>query len=1028
MSGAPKSQLMHASFSAGISQATDERLVEPPKLLDARNVRWRSAGALSKRYGTDTVMVGGFHPVRGSLTVLTTGATRLLPARFGGFSLVDGAYVMAYAAASNYSSPVGAVVTDQAQIPRLTTVAIGGADTSRVRDMAKGTTAGGSTFYAYAHADRVLVFDGATGAMIPTKNNAASSLGGAMTLSNTVRLVMIGSTLCVLYHRTSAVIAMYTLNTSTWTWSASTDVKTDSYADGVFDVSEFNSTSAVLAYANNLNQLYAYKFNTSAAITGTWSTGESSADPITDVAVTCQSNNRCWITYWLDNTVNLKGKYTTTSDFSTTAFIGTAISVNTGLDALFSSVAYVDATTVAVVYSYSDTGVIRSTADTVTTSNVLSSTAKGYAGSSSYHCLLSSRPFTQGGYVFCWASNQLLDLRLDAGSLALLNATPMAPVSFHDPGSGTSGSYSVVSSGTNTWRSGGSAYTYEVLNGVYDNFDIYSLLQVDIDFASWSRWNFATLGPSSYFSGMALDGKNLLEHGLPKPAEPTAVAHAGAGLPAGTYQYVATYSYMNAAGEWVESAPSDPVSLTTGATSDYVTVSVNVLGVTRTADRLDQGEVVSVWINVYRTKDGSSGPYYMTGNRVANTISAASPTVSVVDTTTSDTTLALGQPLYTGLTANGQAEMSNAQPPSFIATAAHGNRLFGIAPDKKTVWFSDQFQEGEQPRFHLELLLQVDDAEGIEALASLDGRLFAFSPSCIYVLDGLGPSRAYPGSDSDYRGFQRVASDVGCDQPQSILSCHLGILFRNSRRGLFLLDRKLNVQEVGAEVQTYLETYDVTTATVLNPRAPLVHFFCLDSDGSEGRTLVFDYRHNAWSVDSYTCRTANAPIRSALSHGGELYFESGGYVYKEDRTTHLDDATTWVQLYARLAWIKAAGLQGHQSIFSVRVAWERNTAHDFYVLADHNYDNNSTQTSEVLDIETVGSESAGVSSWTNLPIAQFSFRPTIMEDEAIGLTFYDTTPTGGGAIGTGKGPTLFAWTVDVAAKAQPFPLPKKQMR
>lgn len=1016
MSGTAKSQLMHSSFSAGISQATDERLVEPPKLLDARNVRWRSAGALSKRYGTDTVIIGGYDPGRGSVTLQTTGATRLLPHR-SGCVVLDGVYAVALSSASNTPSAVAGSIVDQAPPCRLTTKTIGGDTYTFAADITKGTTAGGYSFYAYALSDRVVILDATTGATIHTKG--ASVLGGSGLYSfQGVRLVMIGSTLCVLYRRAAAVIALFTLNTSTWTWSSSTDLKTDNYADGVFDVCEFNSTNAILAYADNLNRLKAIKFTTAAAVSSTWTTTESSADPIKNIGVACQSAGRVWITYWLDNTVDMRGKVTSSSDFSTTSFITTVVNIATGSTPVFTAPGYHSSTLETCIYTYTTAGgVTESRANLCNTSGTLSSATAPAA----FWCTFTSRPFTQNGFAYAFAGNKLLELRLDSSTLALTaTARVLAPVGFYDPDAGGYGAVSVVSSGTGTWRSAGSVISYDILNS---GFEAFSLLQVDLDFASTSSCDFATLGPSCYLSGMVMDGGRLLEHGLPKATIISANAAAGTGVAAGTYKYVATYSYMNAAGEWVEGAPSDVVTCVPGVLSD-ITVAVRSIGPTHTYDQHDQNAVVSVWLNVYRTVNGSSGPYYLV-SRVAN--SAFTGSASIVDQTT-DAALVFLHLLYTQLTSSGQAEMDNVQPPTFIATEAHGNRLFGIAPDKKTVWFSDQFQDGEQPRFHLELLLQVDDAEGIEALASQDGRLFAFSPSCIYVLDGLGPSRAYPGSDSDYRGFQRVASDVGCDQPQSILACHLGVLFRNSRRGLFLLDRKLNVQEVGADVQTYLETYDVTTATVLNPRAPLVHFFCIDSDGSEGRTLVFDYRHNAWSVDSYTCRTANAPVRSALSHGGELYFESGGYVYKEDRTTHLDDATTWVQLYARLAWIKAAGLQGHQSIFSVRVAWERNTAHDFYVLADHNYDNNSTQTSEVLDIETVGSESAGVSSWTNLPIAQFSFRPTISEDEAIGLTFYDTTPTGGGAVGTGKGPTLFAWTVDVAAKTQPFPLPKKQMR
>ena len=100
-------------------------------------------------------------------------------------------------------------------------------------------------------------------------------------------------------------------------------------------------------------------------------------------------------------------------------------------------------------------------------------------------------------------------------------------------------------------------------------------------------------------------------------------------------------------------------------------------------------------------------------------------------------------------------------------------RAASAEPDR-SVWFSQQLQTDETPRWHEGLKVQLTDSdERIVALASLDQTLVIFTRSRIFAVSGLGP--ADTGRDGAFSGPAPIATAFGCLDPGSVVSTSRGV-------------------------------------------------------------------------------------------------------------------------------------------------------------------------------------------------------------------------------------------------------------
>jgi hypothetical protein len=350
-----------------------------------------------------------------------------------------------------------------------------------------------------------------------------------------------------------------------------------------------------------------------------------------------------------------------------------------------------------------------------------------------------------------------------------------------------------------------------------------------------------------------------------------------------------------------------------------------------------------------------------------------------------------------------------------VHVSRHKDRLGGIWPDRRTVGFTSALVAFEIPACHDEFTLTVDDE--LTCLWSMDDYWLAFSETAIYVLVGDGPSDRYPGADSDYRGFRRIASDVGCIDPESLCTTPDGTLFR-SRNGLCVLTRGLQVVPFGLEMRTTLDANIVRTSAVYHPTCRWLYVAC--DNGATGVCLVYDFIHKAWSYDTRALGQAADRMHALCVFDGAVHFVAGsdGEVWKEGTGTYLD-GSTFVAKSVQLAHFKSSGPVGNQVFQQFALLGERHTAHGMTLTATYDYGTSRTDSQTFTDTE--------VSAHVNSPIVQLLKSFDIHKCESVSITLTDVAPTVG-VPGNGRGATWIAYGYEHEKKPQPFPLPAAQQR
>lgn len=182
--------------------------------------------------------------------------------------------------------------------------------------------------------------------------------------------------------------------------------------------------------------------------------------------------------------------------------------------------------------------------------------------------------------------------------------------------------------------------------------------------------------------------------------------------------------------------------------------------------------------------------------------------------------------------------------PAVTALCVHQGRLWAASaePDR-AVWFSQQLQTDETPRWHEGLKVQLTDSdEKVVALASLDQTLVAFTRSRIFAVSGLGP--ADTGRDGAFSGPAPIATAFGCLDPGSVVSTSRGVYFR-AEAGICLLSRDLSVTVVGDPVRDLVDAAEIVHAVYHEADARVV-WHLVDAEGAS-QLVLYDERHSVWT-------------------------------------------------------------------------------------------------------------------------------------------------------------------------------------
>jgi hypothetical protein len=561
------------------------------------------------------------------------------------------------------------------------------------------------------------------------------------------------------------------------------------------------------------------------------------------------------------------------------------------------------------------------------------------------------------------------------------------------------------------------------------------------DFASSARWAPVREGQDLYLSGGILssfDGYRVAEVGfLVKPQLPTwSAGGTGITLTNGR-RYVAVYEEVDANGTWHQSGISDPSTSTGAQTNKTITVQTTHLSIT---SRFIGAIGVAVGLSTsntrvayYATLDSNSGspPYY----RLGETKTQAEATNVTFADNVSDATLATRQKLYApnlpGVTVGSSsgtvgAPQDRRAPVGMNHIVSYNNMLVGAAGS--TVYWSGQLVQGEGRWFN-PIFQQPVGSGSITAIAAQDGALYVFTDSDIYIMTGDAPA------DNGVGGLgapRRLAVDVGCIEPRSVVVTALGIFFQ-SRRGIEILTRAQSVEYIGEQVEVTLAANPVITGAALDSQASLVRFACAQSEtdaqvSATGVDLVFDLTLKTWvSVDKVTVDDQDASkaaqsvamvkiggvMRYArLDFGGKLYYER----QTSDASAYLD-GTTWVARRVVTGWFKTSGIQGTQHMNRALLLAKKETRSNISISAAYDY-SDTYEAAATWAANTIDTISSGIGR------VQLEHR---LDDEAEGqavrLLITEATPTGG-TVGSGRGAVWIALTLEGVPRPGAAKLPE----
>ena len=458
-----------------------------------------------------------------------------------------------------------------------------------------------------------------------------------------------------------------------------------------------------------------------------------------------------------------------------------------------------------------------------------------------------------------------------------------------------------------------------------------------IDFNSKYDGICAKLGGNTIFAGSLpkeYDGINFIEQSFldntPLWPEQTAVA----GLPAGTYKYSGYFEYIDSNGQIHRSRPFTAKSITTGGAFnvdiDYLVTNSDAFGIARGVK-----DTIGASYNTYlfRTVSGGTVLYKLGMSDATGRYYYGVNSVTTYPDIEFDSTIVSQETIYSS---NGILD-NNPLPPIKYLTVAN-NRIFAISSeDENIIYYSQPYLEGESVNFSEFLSLRIDagllSRSGIgEALGTIDGKIIIFKDQSIAYFSGNGPNQA--GQQNDFTDPKLISSDVGIKDVKSIVSIPDGLMFK-SNKGIYLLDRSLNLSYIGYPVEDFNSEEIVGTSSIIDKHVVLFL--------TANRTLAYDYLAKKWSY--WTTKGRALATYKKLP----VYLDSIYRVQYQNTSSYLDDTTRY-SMKLVTPWIKLQGIQNYQRIYKLMILGTFYSAHTLTVKSYYDYSDTELSTYNIAPL------------------------------------------------------------------------------
>lgn len=979
------SQVLTIPAAAGIDESTRPELLQPGQAnRSARDVRAAKRGGLTKRRGFAAQALTRLDSDYGSRSA----GCRLF-AHGQQTCIIDGTYLDTWA-------PTDGNVT-ASEVPEcglsFKKLAATSLPTSSVLStvgdcivvgtrLVVATVAGGASSVSWA-----TVYDYATGqVLVPPDSLAVGDEVVLGTYDNYALAFVANSGTIKLYYIDTTSAA--TLDAG---WVAFGNVATDR-------TSRLSCTSlsggVAFAYINNSGgaSQVTVKVATIAGVTATQTVNTASATPSAVNVAGSTTHDTLWVVW--NQAAVVKARGLNPANITLTALASTA----TVLTVAASSPSYVDiaaGSTAGTAYAIADTGPVSFCE--VTT---VAGTAVGGSQIDSSGAQAIGRPINIGGeyYVLMGFGQQKLAILCEFNNTSAY----FRPVANAFPGlASTSGAYTakIVQAGTK----------YVTPINVTRSSVAMSACLLEFDFADPTRWLPVAHGGVTYLTGGLLsyfDGERVLEAGfLMSPGQPSGTAGA-AGSPNGDYRCVAVFESVDAAGNWVISGVSEPSDVVS-VTGDQITWAVYPLNVSARPYEVLTGSDNRIRVAFYRTLAGGQAPYYRLG---ATENDPTSTSVAFADNV-SDATLLTQPKLYAPSLPGVKGGAQDRRPfPSATHAVSYNGMLVGVVGED--VWWSGQDVSGEAAWTNPIFSQPVSGDGDNTGVACQDGTAFVFKRRAIYAMAGEPPSDN--GGAGGLGAPRRLAVDVGCIDPRSIVVTSAGVFFQ-SERGIELLSRAQSVDWVGEKVIATLASYPYVVSAKLDASESVVYFELSSSsslDSGSSVAVVFDLSLGVWI--SRDTRTSYAGSAGQRVTDGAVVWDGSAYRYawlgadgrlnvEQDAYYDTGSGNTWLTPSWEPAFVKV-GLNDEQRVYNAELLVERHSAAGLLIEQSYDYDDTYSSSD---DKEWTEAETAGV--------RVFPWRPKPVSS-AVGLQVSDSAPA---SFGTGQGLTFIGISVDFAAKRGP---------
>jgi hypothetical protein len=1022
-------QLVQAPFRFGVDEGTDPKQVPFGTLLTAQNVVWQKSGRLQKRFGTESL---GEVPdakrllVRGNELLITDGSKIYSYGGFfdGGFNFYDHGKLpnlgLTWETAND--STQGVKASDIAYLSN------GQIVHAWVTGDPNDLTTGGDVYFQ--------ITDPALGALRSQPTRIAGPAAGA----TRVRIVSSGTTAVILWTGSGDLKAYPIVGSLLGPASTlQTDVNDnpgDEFRKQSFDAVATDASNFVVAYADISGgiSLVRYNFSLVSQATGTV-TGEAST-AIDAISIDGAAGEALYILYSDFSNDLIRVALANASTLAQTVAPATVVTAGSlSLVAGGFGVRRTSSTTAIAAFSFTSSATAH-TGGVLFVATITSGGVVATVGSTAFINLL-SRPFTVNSrhYAvvgqFAFSSDINNENDISGADTFLIDITEEPPrlvgkidlliggtwhgghVTNVVAADGSSFICSVPFQGDATSTSAGGRTV--VRQGIRTVTVTYG------DSLPADMWRSVAIGQETYFAAGVLgayDGDIATAYGFAHAAYLywviVSAATTGGSMSAGDYTYNTVPERRSAAGV-LHRGPSAVAQIVEvgGTTASLVEVPIVPVHLSDTTQR----EIIALYRS---TVDGevvqrlTIEPTYA----VVDNDASVAGLITYEDTDAddgigpgSDLLLSERPPIYTE-----GGELDDYQPPAFLTVNLYRERIFGIAGDRQTVWFSKNHAEnpGIAPGFHPQFRFVFNDR--LTALATLDERQFVFSETGIYYFAGDGP--AANGDSSDYGTPQKLQTDVGCTNPRGVVSTPMGIMFvagTYPTTEIHLLDRGLNVQWIGKPVQDLLDSYPNVTSAVLVAQHNQVRFSCQADDGLTGIVLVFDYVEKQWAHFVYG--DSLAIVDACLWQGAYTFVTTEGLLFSEDTSTYLDDGE-WVTAKIETAWVHGAGPLAYHAVRNFQIDGESATAHGLSISVG--FDGNSTYqqgprvfAEGVSGVTSPGLQQARVSIGTRRKCGAIRFK---IEDSE------PATP------GTGQGAKWSSMGIEVGVNTGTRRLPATQAR